>query len=264
MPKSKTLYNYKYRANEEESDEEPEKGGSGLGALMLGSLLGKMGKPDEDEPKGKANHIYFYDDVHRDSMLELSKKIKNTALEIQKLSLRYDLQETPKIYLHINSLGGCIFSSFTVIDTILQSEVPVVTIVEGACASAATLISVAGHERWIGEYGYFLMHQLSSGNWGKMTELEDEMDNCAELMRRIKAHYVRFSNSEFQENQLDNILKHDIWWTAKDCLENGLVDKIMSGKASDIGNCINMTKKDKIVVKDNTNKRRKRGETSRL
>ena len=248
---TKPIYNYKYKTRNTTEEEEGQEHSKGMGALLLGSLFSKMGKPEEDETKGKANHIYFYDEIDRDCMLELAKKIRNTALELQKLCLRYDLQEKPKIYLHISSFGGCIFSCFTVIDAILQSEIPVVTIVEGACASAATLISVAGHERWIGEYGYFLMHQLRSGNWGSMNQLDDAHDNCLELMRRIKAHYVRFSNGAVKESQLDDILKHDIFWTAKDCMESGLVDKIITGDINEIGNCVNANKQGP--------KRRKRG-----
>ena len=247
---SKPIYNYKYKGQDENEEDLPIPKLEPL--RMLTSLFGKLRMPEEEETtKGKCNHIYFYDEIDRDTMLELSKKIKNTALELQKLVLKYDLQEKPKIYLHINSLGGCIFSSFTVIDTILQSEIPIVTIVEGACASAATLISVAGHERWIGEYGYFLMHQLRSSTWGAMNELVDEHDNCLELMRRIKSHYIRFSFNLFKESELDDILKHDIWWTAADCLENGLVDRIITGTAEKIGNCINVTKHGNV-------KRRKR------
>lgn len=234
----KPLYNYAYKAEEEKQE-------ANRPSLIPGLLSSLLKGKNDDEDGGKLNHIYFYDHIDVDTMLELSKKIKKVELELLQLALKYDLQEKPKIYLHLNSLGGCIFSAFTVIDTILQSKIPVVTIVEGACASSATLISVAGHERWISEYGYFLMHQLSSCHWGKMYELEDELDNSAELMRRIKAHYVRFTGGVCKENELDEILKHDIWWTAQDCLERGLVDKVMTGNPADIGSCINLTKKAK-------------------
>lgn len=213
-------------------------------------------KPTHDS--GQMNHLYFYEEVDKDTCLELAQQIRKTGLELQKLRLVYDLEESPKIYLHINSLGGCVFSAFTVVDAILQSKVPVVTIVEGACASAATIISITGHERRMGEYGYFLMHQLRSGHWGKMNELDDEYDNCLEIMRRIKSHYVRFSNGHFKETDLDDILKHDIWWTAKDCIEHGLIDKIMTGNSEDIGSCININKKSTDSTDKTIEKKRKR------
>lgn len=248
-----TVYDLKYKNLDENIQKQMSKI-TGKGGGLLDLLLNK--KPNDDDG-GKMNHLYFYDEVDRDSCLELAQKINKMGTELQILSLNYDLDEIPKIYLHINSLGGCVFSAFTVIDAILQSKVPVVTIVEGACASAATLISVSGHERRMGEYGYFLMHQLRSGSWGKMNEITDEYDNCMEIMRRIKSHYIRFSNGLFKEEDLNGILEHDIWWTAKDCVEYGLIDKIMTGTAESIGNCINISKDNK---KNETTRKRKRNE----
>ena len=94
--------------------------------------------------------------------------------------------EPKPIYLHINSFGGSVFSAFSVIDTIKNLRIPVVSIIEGAAASAATLISVACDYRIIYETSYMLIHQLSSGSWGKMSELEDEMENLKELMNAIR------------------------------------------------------------------------------
>ena len=65
------------------------------------------------------------------------------------------------------------------------SQFPIVTIVEGAVASAATLISVYGQERWMTQHSYMLIHQLSSGCWGKMEEIEDDYQNLKELMDHI-------------------------------------------------------------------------------
>ena len=73
-----------------------------------------------------------------------------------------------------------------------------------------------------------LIHQLSSMSWGKMDELEDEMENLKELMRRIKLIYK--NKTKIDKKNLDEILKHDLWWDAKKCLKMGLVDKIVENK----------------------------------
>ena len=78
------------------------------------------------------------------------------------------------IYLHINSYGGIIFDALTAIDVIKACKVPVYTIIEGATASAGTLISVVGDKRFIRPNAHMLIHQLSSGCWGKMMEIEDD------------------------------------------------------------------------------------------
>ena len=69
-----------------------------------------------------------------------------------------------------------------------------------------------------------LIHQLSSGCWGKMNQLEDEMENLKKLMNRIKSIYKE--NTKIDDDQLDNILKHDLWWDSKKCKIEGLVDEI--------------------------------------
>ena len=128
------------------------------------------------------------------------------------------------IYLHINSFGGSVFSAFSVIDTIKNSKIPVVSIIEGAAASAATLISVMCDYRIIYENSYMLIHQLSSGTWGKMSELEDEMENLKELMAAIRKIYKESTN--IPDGEINEILKHDLWWNPQICLQKGLVDEI--------------------------------------
>ena len=85
------------------------------------------------------------------------------------------------IKLHIQSDGGEVFAAFSAVDTIQKCKVPVETIIEGCAASAATIISVAGSRRFITPYSHMLIHQISSGFWGKMHEFEDEMKNLGYL-----------------------------------------------------------------------------------
>ena len=69
-----------------------------------------------------------------------------------------------------------------------------------------------------------LIHQLSSGAYGKYTELEDDMENNKNLMDTIKAIYKAYTKVPMKK--LDEILKHDLWFDANKCLQLGLVDEI--------------------------------------
>ena len=160
-------------------------------------------------------------------MFEIKLELKKVAQNIIDNGKNL-LKKDKYIYLHINSFGGSVFSAFSTIDTIINLPIPVVSIIEGAAASAATMISVMCHYRVIYPNSYMLIHQLSSMAWGKMDELEDEMVNLKELMKRIKLIYKKKTNID--NDDLDEILKHDLWWDAKKCLKVGLVDKICENK----------------------------------
>ena len=181
------------------------------------------GDNNEIETKVVDNHIYYYSSVNKKSALELNMKLREVE---NKLLKKYNDHNNHQeyIYLHINSFGGSVFSAFSVIDTIKNMKIPVVSIIEGAAASAATLISVMCDYRIIYKTSYMLIHQLSSGSWGKMNELEEEMENLKELMNSIKTIYKEKTN--IPRGEISEILKHDLWWNADICLAKGLVDEI--------------------------------------
>ena len=170
------------------------------------------------------NHIYFYSEVERSKMLELNKAIRELDTKLQKDALSISIP-LPKIYLHINSYGGSIFAGLSTLDTIRNTKCDVITIIEGCAASAGTMISIVGKKRWMQKHSYMLIHQLSSSTWGKYSELVDDMENNNKLMEMIKTLYKEYSRVPPLE--LEEILKHDLWWNAETCLEYGLVDKIL-------------------------------------
>ena len=69
-----------------------------------------------------------------------------------------------------------------------------------------------------------LIHQLSSGCWGKMSEIEDEYNNLKNLMERIKKFYV--DNATIPKKELTNLLNHDLWLDSTKCINYGLVDEL--------------------------------------
>ena len=170
------------------------------------------------------NKIFFYSEVDRMHNLELNRSLVSLAnkLEYQQNALGV---KDAKIELHINSYGGSVFDGFSSVDYILNSKIPVTSIINGCAASAATIMSVVAPERKMHKHSYMLIHQLSSGMWGKYQEMKDEMDNCDRLMEAIKRIYEE--HTKVPKKEMDKILKHDLWWDAETCLKYGLVDEII-------------------------------------
>ena len=179
---------------------------------------------DNNQVTFKDNRLYFYSEVTRSKNLTLNKSIVELANYYAAIGTNLST-EPANLYLHINSYGGSVFAGLSSVDYIINSKVPVTTIIDGCAASAATLMSVVGHRRLMHRHSYMLIHQLSSGMWGKYEELKDDMENNQNLMKVIKDIYIKHTN--IPKRELDKILKHDLWWDAKTCLKYGLIDEII-------------------------------------
>ena len=70
-----------------------------------------------------------------------------------------------------------------------------------------------------------LIHELSSGAWGKFSEIELEVENLANLMKRIKTIYK--DNTNLTESDLNTMLKNDKWWNSKECKKMELIDELI-------------------------------------
>lgn len=173
------------------------------------------------------NRIYFYSEIDRSSILMLNRNLREISNQILYDAQVNDTDNTTPVYLHINSFGGSIFHGLAGMDEILRTcdKTKVITIVDGCCASAGTFLSIAGHQRYINKHAYMLVHQLSSVMWGKYDDFKDEMKNLDKLMGMIKNIYKTYT--KLPTDRLDEILKHDLWFDADECLKYGLVDKII-------------------------------------
>lgn len=170
------------------------------------------------------NHVYFYSEIDRNTIFKLLGAIREAEeyCVLNSYKLRIDIP----IYLHINSNGGTISDAFAAIDAILSCRVPVYSIIEGATASAGTLISVVCKKRYICPNAYMLIHELRSEVWGKMSEIEEEYKNLKKTMRHIIRIYTEHSN--LSKSELKEMLRGDLWMNAKTCLEYRLVDELWS------------------------------------
>jgi ATP-dependent Clp protease protease subunit len=172
-----------------------------------------------------ANHIYFNNDIDDDTAFALNKELRSLENKLLHSALNFNVNaESVPIYLHITTNGGSIYSAFSIIDCMNGLRVPVYTVCDGFVASAGTLISISGKKRFIQPNAYMLLHQLSSGVWGKMAEIEDEFENLKKLMDHLIKHYVE--NTKITAKTLEKQLKHDVTWNVEECLKRGIIDAV--------------------------------------
>ena len=198
---------------------------SSLPTHVPGSDLEGSKSDDNNKVEIKSNRIYFYSEVSRSKNLDLNMKLRDLENDLLAQKQRLALSEPGKIYLHINSYGGSVFAGFSSVDYIATSHVPVTSVIDGCAASAATIMSVVAEHRQINKHAYMLIHQLSSGMWGKYQEQKDTMMNNDALMKMIIEIYEE--HTKIPKKELDKLLKHDLWWDAPTCLKYGLVDEII-------------------------------------
>ena len=171
------------------------------------------------------NRIYYYGEIQRDGICQLCRELKQLESKMIKLKYDYQLGKCPSIYIYIQSEGGDAFAGLSAMDTIKACKAPVVTIVDGYCASAATFLLLAGKERHMRSHAGILIHQLRTEFWGKFAELKDEMKNSEKMMNIFKKIYIEHSN--IPTKTLNNLLEKELCLTAEESLEYGLVDKIV-------------------------------------
>ena len=211
------------KAKEDDKKKDNDSGSDNDSVSEAGkSSLGLGSKNSSEKIQRDYNHVYFHSEVSRDTIFELCNLIKEAEEENIITSHKLNIDPVP-IYLHINSYGGSVYAGFMAVDVIMASKVPIYSIIEGATASAGTLISVVCNKRYIRPNAHMLIHQLSAGCWGKMSEIEDEYKHLEELMAKIKKIYM--DNCSIPKKQLNELLKHDIWMDAEKCIKYGLVDE---------------------------------------
>lgn len=130
------------------------------------------------------------------------------------------------ITLKINSNGGSPEDAMAIVGRMQASNCQIITEGYGMIASAATLIFVAGNKRKMSEYAKFMTHQCGYELGGKHIEVYRYVME-QEKNERIAAEFMeKFSTKTAEFWYALNKNGKDTYFTAKECLEHGLIEEI--------------------------------------
>ena len=150
--------------------------------------------------------------------------------EDEKKSIKCDAYSTyfsePELFIHISTYGGCLYSSLMCYDSMKSKKYKIITIAEGYVASGGTIMMLGGALRQIQKSSVMLIHQLSTGMYGKFEELHEEFQNSKQDMKRLVKIYQSETKGKMTKKQIEDTLKHDYWWDADTCIKKGLCDEL--------------------------------------
>lgn len=137
----------------------------------------------------------------------------------------YPRKEMP-IKLFINSSGGNLHETLSVVSAIESSKTPVWTYALGQAMSGGFLIAISGHKRFAQKYTTLMWHQANGGIRGENQKMKEYVSETDRLMRM--ADDIVKSRSKITQEHLDEIYKAKIDWCigAKEAKKLGVIDEI--------------------------------------
>ena len=133
------------------------------------------------------------------------------------------------VKIYINSCGGDLYTALQFLRVLGETNAHVITSVEGACMSAATMIFLHGDEFEVTPHSLFMFHNYSAGVFGKGGEMFDQL----QFERTWSENFLRevyrdFLTPDEIKSMLDN---KDIWLTSEQVLAR--IDLVLAKVAAE-------------------------------
>lgn len=137
------------------------------------------------------------------------------------------IEERKPIKLYIDSPGGYLADTFTMVDAIKISKTPVWTICLGCAYSGGFFTFISGHKRIAYPHASFLFHEGSTSNGGTSSQFENYTVFYKKQLTRLKE--IVISNTNITEEEYQDIKKDDIWYDVAEGVEKGFIDEVAEG-----------------------------------
>lgn len=166
--------------------------------------------------------LYLTTEIESDHAIAFTEAIKfwNRIDEIDNIAV----EERNPIKVYIDTPGGDLDATFSIIDAINLSKTPVWTITISSGNSGGFFIGINGDKRIGYPHSTYLFHEGSCGDSEDSHKYLQFADFYRKRLQMLKENVLE--KTKFTENDYEKFKKDDLWLTAKDALEHGVIDEI--------------------------------------
>jgi ATP-dependent Clp protease protease subunit len=174
--------------------------------------------------RASLNREILLGDIGPDVGLTVQEVIRFWNNQDEKNNIPVEKRKPIKIYIH--SGGGNLDETFIMIDAIKLSKTPVYTIAVGCAYSGGFFTFIAGHRRFAYPTSSFLFHEGSTSTGGTSSQFANYAAFYKSQLGQLKKLVIE--NSDLTEEDYKEIQKDDIWMSAEEAQEKGMVDDILA------------------------------------
>lgn len=155
---------------------------------------------------------------------------ENCAYWGEKIGRYARLHPGKPITLYLQTPGGSAFHGLGLYDelrTLSKQGHHITTVVRGFAASMGAILLQAGDTRLVGAESQVMIHELSSGMFGKLHEMDDEVKFLKRLNSRLFGIIAGRTDGEWDAKTLYKWAKaKERWLSAEAAVENGFADAV--------------------------------------
>lgn len=183
------------------------------------------------ETSGRGERAYdIYSLLLKERIVILGTPINDQVAMLIVAQLLFLAREDPTkpIRLYISSPGGQVYAGMAIYDTMQQIECPVSTVAVGFTASFGTVLLTAGTNgmRYALPNATIHMHQPLGGAQGQASDIAIQANEILRLRQSLNEIISSHTGQPIERIQDDT--DRDIFFTAKQAMEYGLVDKVLT------------------------------------
>ncbi|MED9905293.1 MAG: ATP-dependent Clp endopeptidase proteolytic subunit ClpP [Lachnospiraceae bacterium] len=175
----------------------------------------------------------IYSRLLKERIIFLGEEVNETTASLIVAQLLFLEAEDPEkdINLYINSPGGSVTAGMAIYDTMRYIKCDVSTICIGMAASMGAFLLAGGAKgkRMALPNAEIMIHQPLGGAQGQATEIEIAAKHILQTKEKLNRMLAENTGKDYEVIAADT--ERDNWKSAKEALEYGLIDKVISSHA---------------------------------
>ena len=174
----------------------------------------------------------IYSRLLKDRIIFLGEAIDDHIASLVVAQLLFLEAEDPEkdISLYINSPGGVVTAGYAIYDTMQYIKPDVATLCVGQAASMGAFLLAAGAKgkRSALPNSRVMIHQPSGGFQGQASDIQIQAREIQKMKANINAILAERTGKSIEQVEKDS--DRDYFMSAQECLDYGLIDKILERK----------------------------------
>lgn len=162
---------------------------------------------------------------------ESTRKLAEKIIEINRFDdekFEKDISYRPQpIKIIVNTSGGSVYDGNMLVSVMETSKTEIHTYCFGKAMSMGLPIFLAGHKRFASQLAYFMYHDVSFGAYDTVEGVKATLQQSTNLRDMMDLYVITKSNLPKSLMDEHKRLKEDLYITASQALEFGIVDEIV-------------------------------------